>query len=101
MKKQDYIKIHAKKYAEYCNKRDVLRAKLLNGQNLTSRQRNSTSVELSHLGMYIQQEGERLLFALGALRPEDARKEYSPTSIQSYQGIGDELASTKFDDGIL
>ncbi len=41
--------------------------------------------------MYIAQEEERLLFALGRLKPENARIEYQPGHFQRYPGIADEL----------
>lgn len=47
--------------------------------------------------MHIAQEEERILFALGKLRPEEARKEYQPGHFQIYEGIGGELQNIKFD----
>lgn len=48
--------------------------------------------------MDIERTKERLAFGLGLLLPEDARKEYRPSSFHWYDGIGAELDKTKFED---
>lgn len=96
MKRQDYIKQHALELKKLCDKRDRLKeASMKTG--LTKKRYQSIVADMNFTCMYIAMEEERLLFALGRLRPEDARKEYQPGHFQVYEGIGDELRNLKFD----
>lgn len=96
MKRQDYIKLHASELKKLCDKKDRLRDSLMK-DNLSEKRRSVINVDLNFTCMHIAQEEERILFALGRLAPEEARKEYQPTPIQIYEGIGRELMTTKFD----
>ena len=48
--------------------------------------------------MDIERTKERLAFGLGLLLPEDAQKEYRPSSFHRYDGIGAELEKIRFED---
>lgn len=96
MKRQDYIKDHATALKRLCDKRDKLCAESMKA-GLTRKRYQSIIADLNFTCMYIAQEEERILFALGKLRPEEARKEYQPGHFQVYEGIGGELQNIKFD----
>lgn len=95
MKRQDYIKQHAVEYKRLCDRRDKLSD--LDYTALTPRRAQQVNADLNWLCMNIAMEEERLAFALGLLLPENARKEYRPSSFHRYDGIGNELSKTKFE----
>ena len=96
MKRQDYIKQHAAEYKRLCDRRDKLNEESMKS-GLTKKRYQAIVARLNWTCMYIAQEEERLLFALGRLKPENARIEYQPGHFQRYPGIADELKSTEFD----
>lgn len=96
MKRQDYIKQHASEYKKLCDKRDRLVKESMR-TDLTHKRMAAITADLNWTSMYIAMEEERLLFALGRLRPCDARKEYQPGHFQVYEGIAAELENTKFE----
>lgn len=96
MKRADYIKQQATILKRLCDQRDKKRGCDL--MQLSPKQAQKRSADLNFLGMDIERTKERLAFGLGLLLPEDARKEYRPSSFHRYDGIGKELEKTKFDD---
>lgn len=96
MKRVDYIKQQASILKRLCDQRDKKRGCDL--MQLSPKQAQRRSSDLNFLGMDIERTKERLAFGLGLLLPEDARKEYRPSSFHRYDGIGAELDKTKFED---
>lgn len=96
MKRQDYIKDHAVILKRLYDKRDKLNVESMK-TGLTKKRYQAIVADLNFTCMHIAQEEERILFALGKLRPEEARKEYRPGHFQVYEGIGGELQNIKFD----
>ena len=96
MKRVDYIKQQASILKRLCDQRDKKRGCDL--MQLSPKQAQRRSSDLNFLGMDIERTKERLAFGLGLLLPEDARKEYRPSSFHRYDGIGAELEKIRFED---
>lgn len=94
MTREEYIKYHAIKLKKLADKRKRLSERF---QVASYAQAQRLSAELNWVGMYIEQTEERIAFALGRLLPENATKEYRPSSFHTYPGIRGELEKTKFD----
>ena len=96
MKRADYIKQQATILKCLCDQRD--KKSRSDSTELSSKQAQKRGAALNFLGMNIEQTKERIAFGLGLLLPENARKEYRPSSFHRYDGVGVELARTKFED---
>ena len=70
MKRQDYIKDHAVILKRLCDKRDKLNVESMK-TGLTKKRYQAIVADLNFTCMHIAQEEERILFALGKLRPEE------------------------------
>lgn len=96
MKRADYIKQQAIILKRLSDQRDKKAG--IDLMELSPKKAQQHSVDLSWLGMNIEQTKERIAFGLGLLLPENARKEYQPSAFYRYKGIGEELSKLKFDD---
>lgn len=96
MKRQDYIKNQAVELKKLFDKREKFSKRYTDG-DLSHKQAQKMNAELNFLGMDISKTEERLAFALGLLRPENAQKEYRPSAFHVYSGIQAELEKIKFD----
>lgn len=96
MKKQDYIKQQATIYKSLCDKRDKLARRCIE-EDMTPKKRQSIIAELDFLGMNIGQTEERLMFALGAITPEQCRSRWKVSAFHVYDGIRGELENLNFD----
>lgn len=96
MKRHDYIKQHAVELKKQCDKRQRLSDRYTSG-DLTHKATQKLNAELNWLGMEIQKTEERLAFALGRMLPEEATKEFNPSSFHRYEGIQGELERIKFE----
>lgn len=96
MKRQDYIKQQAATYKSLCDKRDKLSKRCIE-EDMTPKRRQSIGAELNFLGMKIGQTEERLMFALGAITPEQCRGRWQVSAFHVYDGIRNELEKINFD----
>lgn len=96
MKRADYIKEQAAILKRLCDQRE--KKSRSDSTGLSPKQAQKRGADLNYLGMNIEQTKERIAFGLGLLVPENARKEYRPSSFHRYDGIGSELERMKFED---
>lgn len=68
----------------------------LKENNITTKRRSSLLADLNFISMHIEQEKERIGYALGHLNINDIREEWKPTGFHTYKGIKEELKSLTF-----
>lgn len=95
MKREDYIKIIAKKLSDNRKKIDKLSDK--DFSQMTQKQIGNNQANLDWECMNRSMNEERLRFALGDLKPEDCRDYYGPSAFHKYKGIREELEKLKLD----
>lgn len=96
MERIEYAATHMKILSRLAKRREKIRLALENDGSLTDRKISSLRADLTLISMHIEQEKERIGYALGYLSLNDLREEWQPTGFHTYRGLRMELEGLPF-----
>ena len=95
MEKIEYASNHMKSLLKLARRRKKIND-ILHEDNITAKRRSSLIADLNLISMHIDQDRERIGYALGFINIEDIRDEWVVSGFHNYRGIKEELENLNF-----